>query len=86
MRIKTKPAEAGQGHTKGVIHILYNEAIREARLNANLTQEQVAEALHISRVMIARYELGTGSAPSISRLIELANLYNVSVDKLIGRE
>lgn len=36
--------------------------------------------------MIARYELGTGSAPSISRLIELANLYNVTVDKLIGRE
>lgn len=64
---------------------MYNESIRSCRLDANKTQREVADALHVSQQMIAKWENGVGSEPSISRLIALADIYNVSVDKLIGR-
>lgn len=64
---------------------MYNEAMRSARLQANMTQKEVAEALKVSQPAIVRWEKGIGSEPSISRLIELANIYGTSVDKLIGR-
>ena len=66
--------------------MLYTDALREARVKANLTQKQVADALHTSRVTIAQYEAGTISAPKLSRLIEMADLYNTTIDKLVGRE
>ncbi|WP_407397733.1 helix-turn-helix domain-containing protein [Treponema sp.] len=65
--------------------MLYNEALRSCRLDANMTQEQVAEALSVTKGAISQYENGVGSAPSISRLFQLADLYNVSLDKLLGR-
>lgn len=64
---------------------MYNEAMKCARLQANLTQKEVAEALKISQPAIARWENGIGSEPSISRLIELADIYKISIDKLVGR-
>lgn len=64
---------------------MYPESIKSARLNAKLTQKEVAEALRISQPAIAKWESGEGSKPSISRLIQLADLYGTSVDKLIGR-
>ncbi len=61
------------------------EALKSARLQANLTQKQVAEALHISQPAVAQFEKGQGSEPSVSRLIQLANLYKISLDVLVGR-
>lgn len=62
----------------------YNEAIKAARLKASMTQKEAAEALSISNAALCRFESGVGSEPSISRLIQLADLYCVSVDELIG--
>lgn len=61
----------------------YNEAMREARINAGLTQKEVAEAVNVAQPTVARFENGT-KPPSIGMLVSLAKLYNVSVDKLIG--
>lgn len=65
---------------------MYNESIRSCRLDANKTQREVAEALHVSQQVVAKWENGVGSEPNIGRLIELADIFNVTVDKLIGRE
>lgn len=65
---------------------MYNEAIKSCRLDAKLTQRKVAEALHVSQQAVAKWERGEGSEPNISRLIELADIYNVSLDKLVGRK
>ena len=64
---------------------MYSDCMKSARLNANLTQVQVAEAMHISQAAIAKWENGIGSEPSIGRLIDMANLYGVSIDTLVGR-
>lgn len=66
--------------------MLYNEALKAARLSADMTQVQVAESLHITQQTVQIWESGKGSAPSISRLVQLADLYNVSLDRLVGRE
>ncbi|MDO4801784.1 MAG: helix-turn-helix transcriptional regulator [Prevotellaceae bacterium] len=61
------------------------EELKSARLKAGMTQKEVAEALGITQPVVAGWERGKGS-PSVSRLIQLANLYNTSVDKLVGRK
>ena len=65
---------------------MYNESMKSARLNAKMTQQEVAEALYVSQAAIARWERGTGSEPSISRLIQLADIYKISLDELVGRK
>lgn len=49
-----------------------------------MTQSQVGELLHISQRSYAHYESGTREIP-IEILIELADLYKVNLDYLVGR-
>lgn len=63
----------------------YNEALRRERLRAGLSQKEVAEILNVAQPLITKWEKGEGSAPNISRLIQLADAYNTSIDKLVGR-
>lgn len=60
------------------------EALKAARLKAGMTQEEVAEKLYISRIMIQNIESGKRKAP-LDRLIQLADLYKVTMDELVGR-
>lgn len=66
--------------------MMYTDALKTSRKAARMTQEEVAEALNVSQAIICKWERGDGTAPSISRLIQLADLYKVSVDELIGRK
>ncbi len=59
------------------------ENIRAFRKKRNLTQEQLAERLHVSVGVISKWELGV-SAPEISLLMRLAELFDISVDVLLG--
>ena len=60
------------------------ERLRNLREDCDMTQAQVGKYLHISQRSYAHYEAGTREVP-IEILIELANLYNVSLDCLVGR-
>lgn len=53
------------------------------RKQKGLTQLELAEKLNVSRQAISRWEVGT-AAPSTDNLKELSNLYDVSVDYLLG--
>lgn len=50
----------------------------------DMTQSQVGEYLHISQRSYAHYEAGTREMP-IEILIELADLFQVNLDYLVGR-
>lgn len=52
------------------------------RKKNNYSQEQLAEKLHVSRQAISRWECGT-AVPDTENLIEMGNLYGVSLDELI---
>lgn len=57
--------------------------IREARKQAGLTQEELAERIGVSRTAISRFELGE-IEPSLRNLSALAESLNVSADRLLG--
>ncbi len=55
------------------------------RSAARLTQQQVADVLHIPRESISMWENGS-RVPGLKQLEDLARLYSVSVDQLLGDE
>ncbi len=59
------------------------KAIKDERIDHDLTQQEVAEKLGISRQYYSRYEAGEVEIP-VRHLITLAQLYNCSIDYLVG--
>ena len=59
--------------------------LKELRKLNNSTQRQISLKLGITERNYQRYETGEG-LPKLSTLIELANIFNVSLDFLVGRE
>lgn len=60
--------------------------IKNARINAQLTQEQVAEALGVSRQTISNWE-NEKTYPDIVNVIKMSDLYAISLDALLkGKE
>lgn len=59
--------------------------ILELRKKQNITQEQLAEKLDVTRQTISNWELGETS-PNSEQLIELADIFEVSVDELLGHK
>jgi len=62
-----------------------HEKIQELRKERGLTQEELAEALYVSRTAISKWELGRGY-PSIDSLKAIAEFYSVSIDELLSSE
>lgn len=60
------------------------ERLRDLREDHDLTQQNIADILHISQRAYAHYELGTREIP-IELLISLADYYETSVDYLLSR-
>lgn len=56
--------------------------LRTARLKAKLTQEKVAENIHVSRQTISNWE-NEKSYPDILSVIMLSDLYDISLDELL---
>ena len=61
----------------------YNERIREIREDYSLTQQKIADLLHIGQRTYADYESGKTRIPVDSLLI-LAKYYDVSMDYITG--
>lgn len=62
-----------------------HEKLQELRKNRGLTQEELAEALYVSRTAISKWESGRGY-PSIDSLKELSNYFSVTIDDLLSGE
>ena len=58
------------------------ERIHQCRISAGLSQEDIAETLHLSRQAISLWETGV-SAPSIDNVISLTRIFNVSFERLL---
>ena len=59
--------------------------MKELRKEKGMTQEQAAERLNVSNRTVSRWETGT-NMPDISLLLEIADLYGVSIPELIDGE
>ncbi len=60
------------------------ERLKMYRRQTGLSQEKIGEMLGVSRQAVTKWELGQ-TTPSSDNLIALANLYDVSLDELIGK-
>lgn len=58
------------------------ERLYELRTRNNMTQEKLAEELNVSRQSISKWELDK-TLPDVERLMQLSDLYQVSMDYLI---
>ena len=63
----------------------FNEKLQELRKSRSLTQEELAEALFVSRTAISKWESGRGY-PSIDSLKEISRFFSVTIDDLICSE
>ena len=63
----------------------FNEKLQELRKSRSMTQEELAEALYVSRTAISKWEQGRGY-PSLDSLKEISRFFSVSIDDLICSE
>lgn len=63
----------------------FNEKLQELRKRKGLTQEELAEALFVSRTAVSKWESGRGY-PSIDSLKAIASFFSVSIDELLSGE
>ena len=56
-------------------------SLASARVNAKMTQEEVAKAIKVSKNTIVNWENGR-SEPKSSQIRELSELYNIPIDNI----
>ena len=67
------------------IDMTIGEKLTKLRKEQNLTQEQFAEVLHVSRQSVSKWELNT-TYPDTEKLIRISKLFNCSLDYLLKDE
>ena len=63
----------------------FNEKLQQLRKQKELTQEDLAEQLFVSRTAISKWESGRGY-PSIESLKAISKFFHVSIDDLLSGE
>lgn len=63
----------------------FNEKLQQLRKQKEITQEELAEAIYVSRTAISKWESGRGY-PSIDSLKSLSKFFGVTIDELLSGE
>lgn len=61
------------------------ESFKNVRLSRNFTQEELANQINVTKQMISQIESGI-KLPSLNIAIETANVFDCSLDELVGRD
>lgn len=64
---------------------MFNVRLREIRMKRGLTQQKTADALGLALRSYQCYETGS-RAPSLDMLVKIGDLFDVSIDYLLGRD
>ena len=65
--------------------MLFSEKLKILRKGNNLTQEELAYKLNVSRQAITKWETNEGM-PDIENIKQISNLFNVSIDELLKED
>lgn len=58
--------------------------LKELRVAKGMTQRDVADAVHVTKAAVCMWETGART-PGLSVLIMLSDLFEVSLDTMLGR-
>ena len=61
----------------------YNEKLKKLRVDNNMSQDDLAEKLHVARQTVSKWEQGINE-PDIYTLKQYAAIFNVSIDEIVG--
>ena len=64
---------------------MFGDKLKKLRTDNNLTQDELAEKIMVTRTAISKWETNRGY-PSIDSLKELSKLFDISIDELIQDE
>ena len=62
----------------------FSQILKNFRINKGYTQKELSQLLGLGQTTVANYENGLRS-PDIGTLVAIANVFNISLDELIGR-
>ena len=63
----------------------FAEKLKTLRKQKNISQEQLAEKIHVSRQAITKWENGNG-IPDIENLLAISSIFNESIESLLSEE
>ena len=63
----------------------FNQKLQELRKQKNLTQEELAQQLFVSRTAVSKWESGRGY-PNIESLKAIAEFFDITIDELLSGE
>lgn len=63
----------------------FADKLKKIRLDNNLTQDDLADKLYVTRTAISKWETNNGY-PSIDSLKLISNLFNITIDELVSDE
>lgn len=63
----------------------FHETLQKLRKSKGMTQEELAQALYVSRTAVSKWESGRGY-PGIDSLKEISRYFSVSIDQLLSGE
>lgn len=63
----------------------FKDDVKQLRMQANLTQEELANRLHVTRQTVSTWETGK-NMPSLEILHTLSQLFDISLEKLLFNE
>lgn len=69
----------------GLIMVDFGERLKQLRMQAGLTQQQLASKLNLTKSVVSYYELQE-RYPSPEVLMKLASIFHVTTDYLLGIE
>lgn len=67
---------------RSLVEMDFYKVLKKKRIENNLSQENLAERLNISRQSISKWENEKGY-PNIETLLEISEIFNITVDELL---
>ncbi len=65
-----------------MITIKFSERLKKEREKKGWSQTELAEKIHVSRQSVSKWETGK-NYPSIEVIIDLSDLFNITIDDLL---
>lgn len=65
--------------------VFLGDNLRSCRKQCNLSEREVSKMLHVDITTISKYEHNTRT-PDIYMMMRFADVYEVSLDELVGRK